>query len=626
MCGFAGEFLFNHNHADVELARRMARRLIHRGPDAEGHFLSSDKRCAIGFRRLAVIDPAGSHQPMTLPDGSLVVAFNGEIYNFRRLRDELCAEGAVFRTAGDTEVLLHLYARHNTDMLHHLEGMFAFVLYDVAAGRLMLARDRLGQKPLWYAVLDDRIVFASEAKALLEHPGVPKAIDGTSIIYYASMGYVPCPRGAFASVRKLQPGCLLLASTQAEAARQYWAPSPDSADRSAHEQIKLLRERLDRAVAERMVADVPLGALLSGGVDSAVVVALMSRHAGRAGGVRTFTAGFDDQEFDERADARRVAEHCGTDHRELVVRVEPAGVLDRIVEMYDEPFADSSALPTWAICHAAREHVTVALTGDGGDEAFAGYDRYRAMYLADALGPGQYALLRAACLPIRLVAPHHERSRLRRFLRFMDACLRPPASRYFAYRRLFGPEGLSRLLTAEFLEGMDVHGPEEWFCQLYEQFDTDSEVTRAQLHDLSTYLPDDLLVKADIASMASSLELRSPMVSAGVVRLGLSLPTEMKLGRRRGKRVLRAAFGDMLPPQVFRRSKRGFGVPLARWLREDMLEEMQQTLLDKGFLERGIVRPEAVVGLINDHVARRADHGHRLWALLVLARWLGRYA
>lgn len=626
VCGFAGEFVFGSGRADRSVCVAMASRLAHRGPDAEGVYASPDGRCAIGFRRLAVIDPAGSHQPMVAADDAAAVAFNGEIYNFRELREELAADGAAFRTAGDTEVLLHLYEREGAEMLARLQGMFAFAMYDSRRSSLLLARDRLGQKPLWYAELADRVVFASEAKALSAHPGVGREMDAVGLTYYLSLGYIPAPRTAWAGERKLPPASrLVVGSGGAGEPERWWRPEALELPSSPAGRVELVRERVTAAVEGRMLSDVPLGALLSGGIDSSIVVALMARAAGRAGGVRTFTAGFEHAEFDERPAAAEVARHCGTDHTELLVEPEPAAVLDAVVNMYDEPFGDSSAVPTWLVCREARRHVTVALAGDGGDEVFGGYDRYRAMLLGERLRGPSYAAVRVGAMLAGLVAPHDERSRLRRFVRFARGLAHPPSIQYFTYRRLFGPEELLRLLTEDFLAELDVYEPAEWFCSLYEEADAADEPGRAQRHDVMTYLPDDLLVKADIASMAASLELRAPMLDPDVVAAGLALPTEDKLDRRSGKRILRAAFGDLLPAGVFERPKRGFAVPLDDWLRGPLRPALEQTLLDPALERRRIFRREALVGLVNDHLSGRGDHRHRLWALLVLARWLSRH-
>ena len=625
MCGFAGEFVFGDGRADVDLAQRMAARLAHRGPDEASSYLSSDGRCAIGFCRLAVIDPAGSHQPMTSADRAVTVAFNGEIYNFRDLRRELAASGADFRTQGDTEVLLHLYSRHGEDLLPRLDGMFALAIHDAREASLLLARDRLGEKPLWYAELPDRVIFASEAKALLEHPAVDPALDQQSLAYYQTSGYIPAPRTAWLGVRKLLPGCMLQLDTRSNAPRPYWRLPIEPARMSRRDARQAVRDALAASVAARMVSDVPLGALLSGGLDSAIIVALMAQVAGGAGGVRTFTAGFEHASYDERNDARRLAAHCGTDHTELLVRPAPAETLDTLVQMYDEPFADSSALATWLICRAAREHVTVALVGDGGDEAFAGYDRYRAVHLSSSLGPAAYTAVRLAALPARLFAPHQERSRLRRLVRFADGMALPPSQQYLKYRSLFEYTDLPRLFRPEWASEVDLAGPAEWFWELYEQEDVPDEVARCQRHDLLTYLPDDLLVKSDIASMAASLELRTPMLDHRLVSLGLSLPAGMKIAHGRGKAILREAFADMLPPETLRGRKRGFGIPISDWLRGELRDVLVGTLMDASFLRRGIFEPTAVGGLINDHLRGRDDHGHRLWSLLVLARWLDKH-
>jgi asparagine synthase (glutamine-hydrolysing) len=623
MCGFAGELLFAPGgRADLDLARRMAQAVAHRGPDDHQAFLSDDGRCAIGFHRLAVIDPPGSRQPMTCPDRRHTVAFNGEIYNFRSLRADLQAHGAAFATAGDTEVLLHLYRRYGRDMLPHLDGMFAFILYDAASGSLLLARDRLGQKPLWYALLADRVVFASEAAAVLRHPQVDRSPSRESIAAYFSVGYIPAPQTVWQAVRKLPPASsLLISNGPAEPVRYWHLPgSPPSA--CAADSAERIRAELGAAVAACMYADVPLGALLSGGLDSSLVVALMSQAAGRSGGVRTFTAGFEDVAYDERPAARRVAERFGTEHTELLVRPAPREQLDQLIRMYGEPFADSSALPTWLICRAAREHVTVALTGDGGDEAFGGYDRYRAMHLADTMRPPTYLAVRLTAWLAGLFAPREERSRLRRLVRFAEALPYPPAVQYFMHRRLFGPEDLPRLFTQEFAAGLDLDAPATWFCNLYEDGDFQDEVAYGQRHDLLTYLPDDLLVKTDIASMAAGLEARCPFLDHRVVALGLSLPVEMKIAHGRGKAILREAFADLLPKETLLGPKRGFGVPLGRWLREDLFGTLRETLMDPWLHRQGIFRPEALAGLLNDHFSGRDDHRHRLWALLVFARWL----
>lgn len=633
MCGFAGEFvlappgvgaLSGPAGADVSAAENMAAAIVHRGPDDYRTYRSPDGRFAVAFRRLAIIDPAGSAQPMSTPDGQITVAFNGEIYNYQALRASLRADGAVLTTEGDTEVLLHLYRRHGAEMVSHLTGMFAFILYDSAHQTLLMARDRLGEKPLWYTYLPDRLVFASESGALLCHPKIDKAWDPVVITYYFTMGYIPQPRTAWAHVRKLPPGSHLAVTSAPVDPTTYWTPRLVPTPQGQGELLDLIRTKLSESVAGRLHADVPVGVLLSGGIDSAVVAALICRAAGQHGGVRTFTAGFADGVYDERPGARLVADALGTDHTELLVQPASPGVLDEILGMYGEPFADSSALPMHLICRAAREHVKVAIVGDGGDEVFGGYDRYRAIHLSTRLGPLSYLAIRLAAAALRPWASHEERSRLRRLARFAELLPHSPPMQYLMSRCLFRPADLPRLLTDDFAAGLDLDEPAEWFCNLYERPDLADEVARCQWHDLATYLPDDLLVKTDIASMRASLEVRAPMLDHELVCLGLSLPAEMKVTARFGKAMLRRAFRELLPRQTVRQRKRGFGIPLRRWLRTHLLDRVTETLNDRSLYRLGILRPEAVAGLLNDHYSGRADHSHRIWALLVFAHWAAR--
>lgn len=624
MCGFAGEFVFN-GRADADLACAMSDRLIHRGPDEDGRFLSPDGRCAIGFRRLAVIDVEGSSQPMSDPSGKYTVAFNGEIYNFRDLRDELAAAGVSFRTRGDAEVLVALYGTDGATMVRRLDGMFAYALYDADVGQLVLARDRLGQKPLWYAMLPDRVVFASEAKGVLVHPEVSASLRLESLTDYITLGYIPGPRSAWRGVRKLPPGSMMVLSDAHSRPEPYWRPRTFALPGAYEQRVELVRDALRESVRGHMVADVPLGALLSGGKDSAILTALMCKAAGSGENVRTFTAGFPDAEYDEREAARRVAKHLGTQHTELLIEPWPAEMLPALAGMYDEPFADSSALPTWLICKAAREHVTVALAGDGGDEVFGGYDRYRAMHLAETLDGWKRLAVMMAGRVLRPFARKDERHWSHRLVRFAEALGQPYADQYFSHRALLTPRRLSWLFTDEFAEQVRLDEPRRWFVQLYEGCHVEGEANRSQRHDLATYLPDDLLVKTDIASMGCSLELRAPMLDHGLVNLGLSLPVEDRIDRGGGKLILRDAFGDLLPPEVWVRPKRGFGVPLGRWLREDLRGPLQETLLDRSFLSHGIFREDAVRAMVNEHLSKRQDHRHQLWALLILAHWLDRW-
>jgi len=624
MCGFAGEFLFagSAGRADLGRARRMAETLRHRGPDERGEYLSDDGRCAIGFRRLCVIDPPGSHQPMTGAGGAVTIAFNGEIYNFRRLREELTAGGYRFTTAGDTEVLLAMYLRDGLGMLQRLEGMFAAAIHDGRDGRLHLIRDRVGVKPLWYAVVGGGVLFGSEAKALLASGLPDRTVDCESLGAYLTLGYVPAPRSIWRGVAKLPPGHhVTFAAAPAEPVR-WWRPPSASRPIGRADAVEQVREALAAAVAKRLVADVPVGALLSGGVDSSIVTALMCQAAGDARAVKTFSAGFAEADFDERPHARAVAEHLGTDHRELLIEAPDIEALPgELAVQYDEPFGDSSAAAMLLLCRAVRPHVTVALCGDGGDEAFAGYDRHRAMWLAENTSTLKRVLAMGAAMLLDSFAPRNEKSPLRRFVRFARGLDAPPSLRYLQYRQLFDAAALDELLTDDLAEQMHLTAARDAFADLYEAGECDGEPLAAQRHDVLSYLPDDLLVKADIASMAASLELRSPMLDTDVLELGLSLPAELKVDRRRGKRILAEAFADLLGGEVFARRKAGFGVPIGQWLRGPLLGALRETLLDQSFIDAGWVKRTAMAKLIDAHAAGKADHRHRLWALLQLAHW-----
>jgi asparagine synthase (glutamine-hydrolysing) len=607
--------------------------LVHRGPEDAGVYASEAGRGAMGSRRLAIYDIPHGHQPTTISARGrrITVALNGEIYNTPTLARELRDAGAPLRTECEVKVLAHLFARDGVEFTQCLQGQFAIAIFDEpdtdpAPARCILARDRFGQKPLWIARIPNGIAFASEAKALFAHPEVTVRWNAEALTHYAMLGYIPAPTSAFENVTKLPAGhAIVLTDAPASPARWYTPPADDElsdiAAASETDNIHRVRELLSRAVTDRLMADpeVPVGVLLSGGVDSAIVASLLARASDAP--VRTFTAGFADSAYDEREPAAALANHLGTEHTELIVEPDPLGAPDLVASLYDEPFADSSAIPTHLICQAASEHVTVALVGDGGDEVFGGYDRYRAMMLADSLSPPAYLGARVAGWIAGAIAPHAERNRLRRFARFASALPLPPAMRYMNYRKLFDINDLQYLFAPEFLDECTA-SPDEDFCELFAECDerSDNILAAVQRHDLMSYLPGDLLVKADIASMACSLELRAPMLDHRVVEFGLGLPADQKVSGRRGKRILREAFADLVPPRYFDSPKRGFGVPLASWLRGPLRELMCDRLTSKGFLEGSgaIFQPDAMAGLINDQLDGTGDHSHRLWSLLVL--------
>jgi asparagine synthase (glutamine-hydrolysing) len=591
----------------------MRARIRHRGPD-QG---STDPfgSCVLGHQRLQVLDPELGYQPVANERGDVVAVFNGELYNFPELRRELAARGHEVRGRGDTPVIPHLYEEFGPRFVEQLEGMFAIALWDAKERRLVLARDRLGKKPLaWTRLADGTLAFASEVKALLTVPGVRREPDFAALDAYLALQYVPGERTGFHGIHRLAPGSILVVDAHGERTERYWTAEPHVDQIPDELWLERVRDEVTAAVRARLASDVPLGALLSGGIDSAVVVALMA--AATSEPVRTFTVGFANARYDEREYARAVARRYDTRHEEIVLEPDAAATLPRLAESFDEPLGDEAALPLYLICEAARNEVTVGLVGDGGDESFAGYERYAAAALAEHV-PRALAGAGASVLR-RLPAGRRERrSPMFRAARFFEAAAVPRAERYGRLMQVFtlqerselwsdaAKHEIGALTSAGFLLGAP---PAEG-------------TTGLQLLDIGTYLPGALLPKSDIASMAHSLELRSPLLDRRVVELGLSLPDGLKQEGRTGKVALRRAFAAELPPAVAGRGKSGFGVPLAEWFRGELRPLARELLLDERARARGWFRPEAVERLLDEHAAGRADHGHRLWTLTMLELW-----
>jgi asparagine synthase (glutamine-hydrolysing) len=575
--------------------------LGHRGPD-EGS-VDSFGRCVLGHRRLQVIDLETGGQPVANEAGDVVAVFNGEIYNFGDLRRELAARGHAVRGTGDTPVLPHLYEEHGDRFVERLSGMFALALWDLRRQRLLLARDRVGKKPLlWTRLADGSLGFASEVKALLRLPGIRREVEPAQLDAYLALQYVPGGTG-LTGIEKLPPGHVLVAEHGRIGVEPYAQLEP-LPERSDEDWLRLVRERVTAAVRRRLVADVPLGVLLSGGIDSSVVVAETAKASSAR--VRTFTVGFGEPRYDERGYARAVADRYDTDHEELVLEPDVEATLPRLAEAFDEPLGDDAALPLFLICEAARSQVTVALTGDGGDEAFAGYERYAAHELAARLSiPGSQ---RAARRLRRLST--EPRSAAVRAARFLEAAAAPPEARYAGLVEVFPLLLRTELWNPDFVRPAALRLEPAL-----------PGIGGLQLLDIETYLPGDLLLKADIASMAHSLELRSPLLDREVLELGISLPDRLKGRGRRGKQALRRAFAAELPPTVAGRQKRGFALPLSSWFRGELRGLAADLLLDERARARGQIRPAAVKRLLDEHASGRADHGHRLWTLLMLELW-----
>jgi asparagine synthase (glutamine-hydrolysing) len=602
MCGICGLYSPS-GPPQASLVDDMRARIAHRGPDEGGTEMLGN--CALGHQRLRVLDPELGFQPVTSETGDVVAVFNGELYNFAELRENLAARGHDVRGRGDTPVIPHLYEEHGIAFVERLEGMFALALWDRPRGRLVLARDRLGKKPLvWSRLADGTLAFASELKAFRALPGFRAEPDLAALDAYLALQYVPGGRTGLRGVHRLAPASMLVVEGASQVETRYWEPSIVDEPLAESGWLERVRDEVGRAVRQRLVADVPLGALLSGGIDSAIVVAQMAQATSRP--VRTFTVGFADERYDERAYARAVAERWATQHEEVVLEPDAAATLPRLAAAFDEPLGDEAALPLFLICEAARREVTVALVGDGGDESFGGYERYTAMGLADRV-PRPAAALGARLL--RAVPSRERRSTTFRARRFLDAAATPRAERYGRLMQVFPLAERSALWSAEARAEIGPLMSAGFILGAASR----AGVTGLQLLDLTTYLPGDLLPKSDIASMAHSLELRSPLLDRRVVELGLSLPARLK----RDKLALRRAFAADLPPLVARRGKAGFGVPLAAWFRSDLRDLAGDLLLaDRGWFERS-----AVERLLDEHAAGRADHGHRLWTLVMLELW-----
>jgi asparagine synthase (glutamine-hydrolysing) len=613
MCGIFGLFHADaRTPTDAGILRRMGDVLAHRGPDGGGVY--TDRGFGMGMRRLSIIDLKTGDQPLANENGSVWVVFNGEIYNYRELTAELLAKGHRFATASDTEVLVHLYEDYGEACVEKLRGMFAFAIWQPAERTLLLARDRLGIKPLYYAQTRDGFVFGSELKALAEWPPAPRAVNPQSVMAYLQYGYVPDPLTIIDGIAKLAPGhTLTVREGRAGVPRRYWdattffrnpAPPPREADAS-DELWQLLRD----AVRSHLVSDVPLGAFLSGGIDSSMVVAIMAAEIGAP--VKTFSVGFQEPDYNELAYARRVADRFGTEHHELVVGPADLSLLSELLGAFDEPFADPSAIPTYLISRLARQHVKVVLSGDGGDELFAGYDRYMVDYRRRHLGRVGDLGLGGGLRVLSGTLPEGTPGK-----NFIYNISLPRMERYLDSISLFPARALHDLLGPSIRPDVDA------------VFDTSNSVgldplSRLQALDLRTYLPGDILAKVDRMTMANSLEARVPLLDHRLVQFACGLPARLRLRSGQSKYLLRRALGGRLPREVLSRPKQGFAVPLEAWFEQRLPDFFHESLGDMGRLADVGIEPAAVRSLMDVYAKRgRQDHCRRLWALAVLDRTL----
>ena len=624
MCGIAGKLNNDSKkHVDTAAVRAMCQTLYHRGPDDEG--IHVDGPVGLGMRRLSIIDLAGGHQPICNEDGTVWVVFNGEIYNYRELRPNLEVLGHRFVTNSDTEAIVHLYEEYGPEFVQHLRGMFAIALWDKSRETLLLVRDRLGIKPLYYAALGDRLVFGSELKALLAD-GVSREIDRQALHEYLSYNYVPGPRTIFSAVRKLQPGHRLIARRGSVTIESYWRPEPAAESAQGRTEpiayyVERLTELLKEAVRYRLIADVPLGVFLSGGLDSSTVVAMMREVSSDP--VKTFSIGFEDQSFNELPFARMVARHFETEHHEFVVRPDAVDLVPKLVHFFDEPFADSSAIPCYYLSELARQHVTVALGGDGGDEVFAGYETYAAYKVASlyrGLSPRLTGMIPS--LVSRLPVSHKKISFDYKAKRFVQGALLPPERAHYAWKEVFSPEMKQDLYAPGHSAYEDPYGA---FERQFDDCRDAAMLSRLQYVDLRVYLPDDILVKVDRTSMAHSLEARVPLLDHKLVEFAATIPPELQLRGLRKKYLLKRAMAHRLPGQILNRKKGGFNVPVPAWLRHDLHDYIRDVLSDKRLREQGFFNPAFVQQMIRDHADLKADYSRNLWGLLIFAQWHEEY-
>jgi asparagine synthase (glutamine-hydrolysing) len=619
MCGIVGQLRPAGQRVAPDLVERMCAGLEHRGPDSRG--VHCEGRAGLGIQRLRVIDLSTGDQPIYNEDRSVVVVMNGEIYNYRELRDDLAARGHTLATKGDTEVIVHLYEEHGTDCVRHLHGMFAFALWDARRQLLMVARDRVGKKPMLYALRDGVLSFASEMQALLQDTEIPREVDHVALDRYLALGYVPAPLTALRDVRKLPPAHTLVMRDGKVTLERYWALDyAHKLDEPVEELCERIREGLLGATRRRLIADVPLGAFLSGGIDSSAVVAAMAQLSSEP--VRTFSIGFDHEGFDELPHARQIARQFGTVHEEFQVRAEAIEVLPQIVRHHGEPFADSSAIPSFYLAELTRRHVTVALNGDGGDESFAGYQRYVANAVAGRLDRLPAPLRRALAAAGGRVADDGDVSSVRNRVRRLAGgmALDAPA-RYARYVSWFDGAQRGALYSPGFAAAIGGADADDEIAVRWAAASGTSVVDRMLEVDAGSYLVDDLIAKVDIATMAHALEARSPFLDHQMMELAASIPSEYKVRGGEKKWILREALRPWLSSEILDRPKQGFSVPLSSWLRSDLQGWARDILLDPGSLGRGYFEPAAVNRLLDRHAAGADGDAKRIYALLMLELW-----
>jgi len=621
MCGIAG-FVTQENHCDAgaqqEVVSRMCGVIAHRGPDDQGVLVNG--AAAIGMRRLSIIDLSGGHQPMTGCDPSVAIVFNGEIYNFRELQHELQAQGHVFKTNSDTEAILHAFEEYGADCVNHLRGMFALAIWNGNQRELLIARDRAGKKPLYYTLTSrGTFIFGSELKTLREHPEFDAEIDPSALDAYLTFGYVPDPLTIFRGVHKLPPGHLATLKGSQLTVRRYWdfpyAQPQTNPIADEAEAVAELQTLLDESVRVRLIADVPLGAFLSGGVDSSTVVGLMARNTGRP--VKTFSIGFREDSYNELRYARIAAQRFATEHHEFIVTPEICNVVDDLVWHFDEPFADSSAIPTYIVSRLAREHVKVVLSGDGGDELFAGYTRYAVDRKRSRFAKLPRMLREGVMQPLGRNLPHGAWGR-----NYLHNVTLEPFDRYIEDISIFTRLNKPFLYTNDFRSQLGAPDPAGYFLEIAARSRAGDALDPLLYLDSKTYLPGDILTKVDRMSMAASLEARVPLLDQKLIEFVCRrIPAHMKMKGLTTKHIFKQAVRDLVPPEILNRPKQGFGVPLDQWINQQLRARVRETLTEPRTKQRGYFEPHYVDVLLREHERGRRDQATQLWALFALELW-----
>lgn len=621
MCGICGKINLEGSFVDIELIRKMAATLSHRGPDDEGIYIKNN--VGLGHRRLSIIDLSKTaHQPMSNENGTIWIILNGEIYNFLELRKDLQNKGHRFNSKSDTEVIVHLYEEIGIDCVKYLRGMFAFAIWDEKIKRLLLARDRIGKKPLVYAIKNGSLTFASEIRSILHNTQVSRQINFKALHLYLTYQYIPAPYTIFQDINKLPPAHILVCENGEVKIQKYWSLSyKNKANIGEKECRQKLYDLLREATKIRMISDVGLGAFLSGGIDSSSIVALMSELSSRP--VKTFSIGFKDESFNELKFARKVAGLFNTEHREFIVEPKASEILPELILNFGEPFSDSSVIPTYYLSKMARKDVTVALCGDGGDESFAGYERYAANKVGDiyAKVPAFIRKNIVGSILKSLSVTTKKKDLIRNLKRFSDGANFEKRKRYSFWMSVFSDRLKDEIYSESLKRKVADFDSSGYIVDLYNESDAGDFVDATLFVDVMSYLPGDLLMKVDIASMANSLEARSPFLDHELMEFAASIPSCLKLKGCTTKYILKKTLSRILPREILYRRKAGFGVPIGGWLKGELKNYCLHTLLSDRCIKRGYFKEEAIRQLLADHFSAKFDNGNRIWSLLALEVW-----